>query len=95
MIDLSPSFGGVPVISSPLAVARVSNRVHRQRRGQSAAYHARVQKKWDKRFGFSDKPQVYATLDPIIGRTVIIMHSSLYERLKEELKRQHTEGPWR
>lgn len=44
-------FGGLRVVESPLAVQTVPVRAHKKRRNQTEAYHARVQKKWTKRFG--------------------------------------------
>jgi len=46
------SFTGIKVTASPLVpeFSTFSNRKHNRRKG-SAAYHRRIQKKWDKRFG--------------------------------------------
>lgn len=46
----APLFGGMRVIESPLA--RMPARVHKKRRWMSEAYHSRIQKKWNKRFGY-------------------------------------------
>lgn len=47
------TFAGLPVrvFEHPLCNRIVPNKVHKRRRGQSAAYHRRVQKKWNKRYG--------------------------------------------
>jgi hypothetical protein len=48
--QLPARFMGMRVFESPLA--RMPARVHKRRRGMSEAYHRRVQKKWNKRFGY-------------------------------------------
>lgn len=46
------NFLGIPVRVSSLDFKRdVPNKKHKKRSNQSAAYHARIQKKWIKRFG--------------------------------------------
>lgn len=45
-------FGDIPIRVAPFPLERnVPNRPHKRRRNQTAAYHARIQKKWLKRFG--------------------------------------------
>ena len=53
MIDpvLLQNLSGVKAIVHPLATTEAPARQHKKRRNQSASYHARVQKKWTKRFG--------------------------------------------
>jgi hypothetical protein len=46
----APMFAGMRVIESP--DAKMPARVHKRRSGMSEAYHRRVQKKWNKRFGY-------------------------------------------
>ena len=46
---LPMQFTGMRVIESPLA--RMPAKVHKRRRWMSEAYHRRIQKKWNKRFG--------------------------------------------
>jgi hypothetical protein len=53
------SLFGLKVHVSRYAVTWAPNRVHKQRRNQTKAYHARVQKKWNKRFGKREVPCVY------------------------------------
>ena len=42
---------GIKIIESPLCEMRVPIRKHKKRRNQTLRYHARIQKKWTKRFG--------------------------------------------
>lgn len=55
---------GIAVRQAPFPLEReVPKRIHRKRRGQSDAYHRRVQKKWTKRWG--TKTESYALMiDP-------------------------------
>ena len=46
-------FGAIRFKESPLATRTVPKRKHKKRRGQTAAYHRRIQKKWTKRFGMT------------------------------------------
>jgi hypothetical protein len=55
----SLSYFGTPVHESLLAVSTVPVRRHRKRRNQTAQYHARVQKKWVKRFGQKKVPSAF------------------------------------
>ena len=50
------SLYGIKVVESPLAVMQVPNRQHKRKRWMSNAYHARIQKKWRKRFGTHEEP---------------------------------------
>lgn len=87
------AFGlGMGVHQSPLAVRPAPNRVHKHRRGQTKAYHARIQKKWTKRFGTHQEPCAY-----IVGTTALfpfgafgkafIAHPSIVSKLQEEMQR--------
>ena len=61
MIDpvLLQNLSGVKAIVHPLAGNEAPARQHKKRRNQSASYHARVQKKWTKRFGKKLVPAAY------------------------------------
>lgn len=48
--QLPMRFMGMRVIESPYA--RMPAKAHKRRRGMSEAYHRRIQKKWNKRFGY-------------------------------------------
>lgn len=59
--DSSHSLYGMQIYASPIALERqVPVRTHKMRRGQTEAYHRRVQKKWTKRFG--TKTERYALM---------------------------------
>lgn len=54
----------IPVRVTPMSLERdVPVRPHKRRRNQSATYHARIQKKWVKRFGMK-KEQYAIVMDP-------------------------------
>lgn len=74
----------VDIMVSPLAIQRVPVRKHKDRYGsihigrhtrgntmyQPSAYHLRIQKKWDKRFGGKDDPRfvrAYNELDAVLS----------------------------
>lgn len=44
-------FAGIRVVESPLCEFTVPVRKHKKRRWMTDRYHARIQKKWTKRFG--------------------------------------------
>ena len=50
----APAMCPMRILESELCVANSDRprRVHRRRRGMTAAYHDRIQKKWVKRFGY-------------------------------------------
>ena len=55
---------GIPIRVTPMNLERdVPVRPHKKRRNQSATYHARIQKKWVKRFG-TKKEQYAVLIDP-------------------------------
>ena len=72
---------GVPIVASTMAVTKRANRIHKKRRSQSAAYHLRIQKKWNKRFGFHHIPCAYMVTDPWTGRQSYVMHPTLVAKL--------------
>lgn len=72
---------GIRVRQSPLAVNVEPVRRHRQRRGQSATYHRRVQKKWLKRFGKKEVPCAYVIDAGLACGKTLIVHPSMMERL--------------
>lgn len=62
MMDAQRDFGRQlfdRIVESPMAVRTVPVRQHRKRRNQSATYHARIQKKWTKRWGTKEVPCAY------------------------------------
>lgn len=53
-------FSAVRVVESPLLTyMHQPNRIHKKRRNQSASYHRRIQKKWNKRFGTTRQRKIY------------------------------------
>lgn len=81
---------GMRVFESPLAVTTVQNRPHKKRRGQSAAYHRRISKKWAKRYGATKKPGAYlvdAGIPGLGSGRVWVMHPELLARLRVETGR--------
>lgn len=59
--------GSVKVVESQYAVRKVPVRQHKKRRNQSATYHARIQKKWVKRFGMKEEPCAYVIDNRFLG----------------------------
>lgn len=54
----------IPVRVTPMSLEHdVPVRPHKRRRNQSATYHARIQKKWVKRFG-TKREQYAIVMDP-------------------------------
>lgn len=82
------NLSGVKAIAHPLATTEAPVRQHKKRRNQSANYHARVQKKWTKRFGKKLVPGAVLFNERVIGGTqpVLYVHPDLMEKLKEVSK---------
>lgn len=57
----------INLIESEYAVTTAPAVVHKKRRGQSDAYHRRVQKKWNKRYGTTMKPAAYVIDGSAVG----------------------------
>lgn len=76
---------GVPVRFSDLALERttVPVRRHSRRRG-TPGYHGRIQKKWNKRFGFIAKPCIFQmTVPSLFGpRQMFVAHPSFEGALR-------------
>lgn len=66
----SAMFAGIPVYESPYATMTVPVRRHK-RGNQNAGYHARVQKKWTKRYGTRQEPCVYV-IGPELNRQLLM-----------------------
>lgn len=99
------TIGGVNVTVSPLAIRRVSVRKHKDRgeihtgrlfRGgavyRPSAYHLRIQKKWDKRFGVKDEPCILHVNSHVLGiglsvpRPSLVVHPDLWDKVKKALE---------
>lgn len=75
---------GLRIRESPLAVKSAPAKPHRKRRGQTDAYHRRVQKKWLKRFGTKQVPCAYMVDNSYLGGVgkTMIAHPSLVAKLR-------------
>mgnify|MGYP001770394125 CR=1 FL=1 len=69
-------YAGVRVHTSALCVANYPIKEHVKSRTQSETYHLRIQKKWNKRFGFERRPTAYQ-----VGG-VIFAHPDIVDKLK-------------
>lgn len=60
---LENPMGGVKIIESDLALEKTNEpiRKHELKNWMSGTYHNRIQKKWNKRFGFVMKPCIFKT----------------------------------
>ena len=52
-------FGGIRIIESPAAVRRERVKTYPKRKARTPAHWARMEKKWRKRYGFREVPQIY------------------------------------
>jgi len=88
--NLSGPLGGIEVRESINACQTKPARAHKRRRNQTARYHARIQKKWNKRFGMVKKPAAFMIdtsmlLLPFSGdrpRRMLVAHPSLVEQIR-------------
>ena len=88
--NLSGPLGGIEVRESINACQTKPARAHKRRRNQTNRYHARIQKKWNKRFGMVKKPAAFMIdtsllLMPFSGdlpRRMIVAHPSLVEQIR-------------
>lgn len=83
-------FNGFRVVESTMAMETVPVRRHKQTRAKSDSYHSRIQKKWNKRFGFKQVPGIYMIDTSKLtfgglngGEKVIMAHPEMAARLKE------------
>ena len=88
--NISGPLGGIEVRESINACQTKPARAHKRRRNQTASYHARIQKKWNKRFGIVKKPAAFMIdtsllLMPFSGdrpRRMLVAHPSLVEQIR-------------
>lgn len=80
--NLSSLYSGIRIFQSTLCVEKTKSplRKHEKKRWMTDSYHRRVQKKWNKRYGFVMKPVMYQTPDGIF------CHPVQYARIREALK---------
>lgn len=71
---------GISVISNIncLVTSDRPNRKHKKKRWMSDTYHSRIQKKWNKRFGFEMDPAMYR-----IGNNTIAAYPSMVDQLRQ------------
>ena len=65
-------YGGIRVISSPFAMVAEPIKKHTKTRSMSESYHARVQKKWTKRYGTKQVPGAYMTPMGLVAHPVVL-----------------------
>lgn len=73
-------FGGVPIYSSVLALERRPKHAHAEKRWHAGrAYHRRIQKKWNRRYGYDSVPGAYHTP---FG---LVCHPEIVKQLREQV----------
>ncbi len=77
-------FNGIRVIESLMAVERSRARTYPKRKAKNPRHWLRMDKKWRKRFGFTEKPCMYKTSGQITGEAFIV-HPALMPRLRAAL----------
>lgn len=103
------AFNGMRVIESPYATVSTPVRTHKLTRSQlkhlekhmfkGITYHDRIQKKWNKRFGFKQVPGCFIIDHSKIefgydnGEKVIVAHPSVVKALKEHKESDSKTGP--
>ena len=86
-------FNGIRLFESPHAVDRKPARQHEKKRWMTDAYHSRIQKKWNKRYGYILKPACYVVSNRVLvgmggdGKTMIA-HPDIAAQIKEHAERQ-------
>ncbi len=93
--QLPPPYG-VRIVESALCLETTTDplRVHRRRRGQSASYHRRVQKKWTRRWGFVQRPCMFKVSPGAIGLDgddYFLAHPSLSRKIRDDLRDRQVE----
>lgn len=81
--SMAYGFSAMSVRASPLATDTKPIKQHKYRRGQTQAYHARIQKKWTKRYGTKQVPCAYVIDNSVWGGRgkTLYAHSSLVDQL--------------
>jgi hypothetical protein len=76
----SMRFMGIDVYESPLCTRRVPVKPHKFGKDhRRRAYHLRIEKKWNKRYGFKVENVMY-----MIGNNIVMMHMDDAKSLKKE-----------
>lgn len=76
-------FGTPRFVENPLATTSKPVKVHKRRRNQTLAYHQRIQKKWNKRFGHHLAPAVFQLDGGKFGLgSMFVVHPEIAKRLR-------------
>lgn len=79
----NPPFGPLRFVENPLATTSKPVKVHKRRRNQTLAYHQRIQKKWNKRFGHHLAPSVFQLDGGKFGLgSMFVVHPEIAKRLR-------------
>lgn len=79
----NPPFGPLRFVENPLATTSKPVKVHKRRRNQTLAYHQRIQKKWNKRFGHHLAPAVFQLDGGRFGLgSMFVVHPEIAKRLR-------------
>jgi hypothetical protein len=74
------------IVESPMAVRTVPARQHKKRSNQTPAYHARIQKKWTKRFGTKQVPCAYQLNGKQFGMdNLLVVPPGTIARLRQQM----------
>jgi acetoin utilization deacetylase AcuC-like enzyme len=80
--ESSVLFGGLKIVKSPMAVSKQRNKAHKLNPKRKNSYHLRIQKKWDKKFGFTMVPGMFM----LKAEGILVVHPAAYENLMAALK---------
>lgn len=73
-------FGGIQITKSDLCLEKTSEPKKIHMNLSKMSYHLRIQKKWNKRYGFVMKPLMYKT------PYGFLCHPSLYDEIMRKIK---------
>lgn len=75
------SLGGLKIFENPNCTekSRFPRKTHELKHWMGKAYHNRIQKKWNKRWGYEMKPVMYVT------QQGVICHPTIAQRLIEQI----------
>ena len=82
---MNTPLNGMRIIENLLAMTVTPVRRHKKRSHQTASYHARIQKKWCKRYGTRQTPGSYIIdLSAIGGRgRALVCHPDIARKIRE------------
>jgi len=97
-IGILGSLSGVKVVESTFCLDRKPIRKHIKKSWMRETYHKRIQKKWDKRFGYVETPAVFMIQAPnysmcrglnevsLGGEQILSIHPELTAKVKESME---------